>query len=171
MKHNKFLWLVLISTLLQAPIQSQNRILIQELDGVERANEPVTLGVPFSPDSLLDIDQLAIANNGTSVPAQFSTMSHWPDGSIKWVKVDFLANATALTTGADYTIELNATNPLPTTRLLVSENNSKIEVNTGRIYFTISMQGFNLFDELFIDLYQDQVNKSSSNTDKSFAMK
>jgi hypothetical protein len=69
---------------------------VDESAGVERWSEPVTTGVPLQRGSVRDLQQLSIhTRSGESVPAQFRRLSSWPDGSCKWVLVDFQADVAA----------------------------------------------------------------------------
>lgn len=51
---------------------------------------PVTSGVPFPQGALGSADHLALADAaGKSVPLQATVTARWPDGSVKWVLLDF----------------------------------------------------------------------------------
>ena len=53
--------------------------------------QPVTLGVPLPRGSLRDPAMLRLLDSESNpVPLQTTALSHWPDGSIKWVLLDFL---------------------------------------------------------------------------------
>ena len=55
---------------------------------------PVTRGVPLPEGMLRGTDGLSVAHpDGARVPTQFRVIGHWPDGSVKWVLVDFQADA------------------------------------------------------------------------------
>lgn len=130
---------------------AQVSIIIQERDGIARAGEPVTLGVPFAEGELKTGDPVRIVNpSGNTVDAQFKTMALWGDGSIKWLKCDFQADAAANST-VTYTLKTD-TSTTPSTELTVSQNNSSITVTTGPLRFTVSKTAFNLLDQAWLDL-------------------
>jgi hypothetical protein len=58
-----------------------------------RIAEPVTVGVPFPAGVCTDEQRICLSGNSGSVPVQASVLERWPDGSIRWVLLDFQANA------------------------------------------------------------------------------
>ncbi|MDE2800786.1 MAG: hypothetical protein OXI94_19135, partial [Gemmatimonadota bacterium] len=66
---------------------------VQEESGIERRAWPVTRGVPLPQGDVAECADLWLEDaRGRSVPLQSRSLSHWPDGSIKWVLVDFQAD-------------------------------------------------------------------------------
>ena len=58
-----------------------------------RRTWPVTRGVPLPDGAIRDSGRLALFDDGgSSVAAQLRPLARWPDGSIKWVLVDFGAD-------------------------------------------------------------------------------
>jgi hypothetical protein len=54
--------------------------------------EPVTCGVPWPRGSLADPGRLALSDSlGQPVALQARTLAKWPDGSVRWVLLDWLA--------------------------------------------------------------------------------
>ena len=130
-------------------------IIVEERSGLDRNNEPVTLGVALAKGTLTSTNPIRLVDaNGTPVDAQFKTMAVWDDGSIKWLKCDFQASVSANST-AVYSLETNATYT-PTTELTVTENNTAITVTTGPLRFVVSKSNFNLFDQVWLDLNGDR---------------
>jgi len=68
---------------------------ILEDAGFDRKAEPVTLGVPFPKGALKDGDGVRLARDSNVIPCQREITSRWPDGSIRWLLLDFLADANA----------------------------------------------------------------------------
>jgi hypothetical protein len=58
-----------------------------------RQAEPVTLGLPLPMGLVADERCLTLAGAGGNVPLQASVLERWPDGSIRWVLLDFQADA------------------------------------------------------------------------------
>jgi hypothetical protein len=57
---------------------------------------PVSAGIPFSRRSLTDVKNLTLSgSDGKAVPLQAQCLSKWPDGSCRWVLVDFQARVAA----------------------------------------------------------------------------
>lgn len=58
-----------------------------------RLNWPVTSGVPFAQGALASAENVRLEDaSGKPVKAQFTPAAFWPDGSIQWLTVDFLAD-------------------------------------------------------------------------------
>ena len=71
--------------------------------GIDRPDYPVTMGVPFPQGALRSKANLRVEAGGKERPLQTRTMLAWPDGSVKWVLLDF---QTDLEAGKDNRCEL-----------------------------------------------------------------
>lgn len=131
--------------------EAQVDSIVPEPSGQTRQQEPITLGVPFAQGALSSTSQLGImAPNGNPVDAQFSVMSRWRDGSIRWLKCDFQANVAA---NAQFIYQLVTNSTLnSSTDLSVSETSTDIIIHTGPLRFTGSKNNYDLIDEAFLDL-------------------
>src|SRR5579884_2901856 len=100
-------FIFLTSALAQLPVTlTTQEALPANAQGVVRANEPVTVGVPLADsDAIWSVTQLGAT--GTSA-AQFRCLANWPSGNCKWVQVDYVlpnlaqgtqSNTIVLTTG------------------------------------------------------------------------
>jgi hypothetical protein len=79
---------------LGAPLRIE--LTIEEPAGVARNAEPVTVGVPLPAGAVRDLATLWIADaGGRRVATQTRVLERWPDGSARWVLVDFLAGVGA----------------------------------------------------------------------------
>ncbi len=59
---------------------------------MERRLEPVSVGVPFPRGLCTDTGTLGLRDGaGRWIPAQWEVLSRWPDGSVRWALLDFLA--------------------------------------------------------------------------------
>ena len=84
-------------------------IWVREYAGIPRIAEPVTTGVPLPAGRVPGNAALWIADSqGRAVPSQSRVLERWPDGSARWVLVDFLA-----TTGARQTATYSARDGRP----------------------------------------------------------
>lgn len=67
-------------------------IYLNERYGISRQKEPVRIGVPFPKGCVNTPTLLKMkAPNGKKCQFQSKVMSYWPDGSAKWVLIDFFA--------------------------------------------------------------------------------
>lgn len=101
--------------------------------GVNRTNEPVTVGLPI-PDSanLNNINQLGMSG---ATAWQFKQLATWPDGNLKWALVDTEASLTAGGTNTAYTLTTGSGNSAGSN--LGTDNGTTITVATGTATFTI----------------------------------
>lgn len=108
---------------------------------VPAAQWPVTGGVPFPQGQLAGAEQVRLTRDGREVAAQIAPTGTWPDGSLKWVLVTFLADLPA-GGEATYTLEFgrdvkraSAAGPLAT------ESADGVTVSTGALSFLIDRHG------------------------------
>ncbi|HUT36640.1 MAG TPA: hypothetical protein VNE39_24335 [Planctomycetota bacterium] len=66
------------------------KLTVEEPSGVERKGWPVTSGVPFAQGALRDPSAMALyASDGAELPLQTEALARWPDGSVRWLLLDF----------------------------------------------------------------------------------
>lgn len=110
---------------------------------------PVTSGFPF-PKGVFYGNARLLDENYNEIPADFTVLSTWKDGSVKWLLVDFIANV-APNEEKVYYIQygVNQSNYPP---MNISENNKSILVNTGKIKFILNKTCFHFFDKVWINI-------------------
>ena len=89
---------------------------------------------------------------GVGVPAQFRVLSRWPDGSVKWVLVDFQADA-ASSGKAVYTLTDERTGgtgnlpapPAPVASVRIEKTENDLHVDTGALRFRVGRHQYGLF--------------------------
>ncbi len=126
---------------------------VENRASVNRVNEPLTSGVPL-PRGLIFADAasgrlpLKITDQtGKQIPAQFSVSAKWPDGSVRWVLLDFQASVEDEEQAVYY---LEDGIPGDTSYgIKIEESNQKINIDTGKLYFSINKKEGNLFGEVF----------------------
>ncbi|HBY93339.1 MAG TPA: hypothetical protein DEP84_05125 [Chloroflexi bacterium] len=119
----------------------------QLLPGLDRSQEPVTVGLPLPEDAgVSNVTQLGLS--GASA-GQFRVLARWPNGNVKWILVDTLADVSAgtQTRGISLTGGFGSFGG-PN---LAADRGTTIAVNTGPAQFTIRKQGFNLFDAVTVN--------------------
>jgi hypothetical protein len=81
-----------------------------------RSVEAVSCGVPFKGGLLTDEYGCSVVDaSGAVVSSQHAALAHWPDGSIRWLLVEFVIPAG--TSGAGYALDLSARQARPTSRV------------------------------------------------------
>lgn len=129
---------------LNIPITVQEA-LPANIPGRDRANEPVTVGIPLLDSSnIQSVDQLGLMG---SESGQFRVLSRYPSGNVKWVLVDFQASLTA-----ESTSEVVLSNGVGNFggSDLASDNGESITIDTDAAQFTIPKSAFNLFSSVQI---------------------
>lgn len=72
------------------------------------ARWPITTGVPFAQGRLGSPENVRLVQGNEETPAQVRLTARWPDGSVKWLLITFLAAAPA-SGQADYRLECGPT--------------------------------------------------------------
>lgn len=127
----------------------------RELEGFTRRAEPVTVGVILPRGAAAGVESLRVlAPDGKAVPAQFETTATWPDGSTKWLLVDFAADCSANGT-ARYLLTDRAGSEPPATKLSATEQDEGVVVNTGPFRCRLDRKNFNLFGDVYLDHDRD----------------
>jgi len=111
--------------------------------GIDRPRHPVTLGIPFPQNALKNEHELRLEIDGAPVFLQTRTMLTWPDGSVKWVLLDFQAD---LRVGRDSRCRLFygdgvAPEQREETAITVRRNGDGLEISTGPLTFTVTTSG------------------------------
>ncbi|HYH04728.1 MAG TPA: hypothetical protein VEC37_16675, partial [Bacillota bacterium] len=68
------------------------QLVVEKLSRFERVGEPCAVAIPFAQGVLKDGTQLVVCDGETTVPSQNQVTATWPDGSVKWLLIDFLAD-------------------------------------------------------------------------------
>lgn len=109
---------------------------------------PVTSGVPFPQGALgSDLHVRLLDPQGRQAPFQTEVLARWPDGSVKWVLLDFQA-APSVSGGYSLEYGTEVSRQRFPTPLEVVEAADGINVTTGPLRFTISKRRFGLFESL-----------------------
>jgi len=107
---------------------------------------PVAGGVPLGRGLVRSAEEVSIwSAEGRQVPAQVRAMAFWPDGSLKWVFCQFLADP-----ASSYVLKR-----LPNTAfagsLTVEADDAGVTVDTGPLRFTIRKDGSGFLDEVWLE--------------------
>ena len=118
-----------------------------------RRGEPVTCGLPCPRGVLSDLAHLRLVDaEGGARPLQARALDHWPDGSVRWVLLDWLADSPGeltLECGGDEPVEPAPFGPGPLAATGPTEG--IVEVHTGRARFRLRSGGLFPFDSVEVD--------------------
>lgn len=127
-------------------------IVVKEEHGENRRHWPLTRGVPLPKGRVEKVSHLGVRNeSGIPIPAQFRVLSLWPDGSIKWVLVDFNVDVDAHCTVV-FTVHVDqaarVTSSASTIR--VEHLDEVINVDTGPLSFSVNRTTYGLLDKVLL---------------------
>ncbi len=121
-------------------------LIVEEPAGIERIMEPVTCGVPLPEGYASSPGELALSLDGSQLPVEVREVSRWPDGSLRWVHLDFQLSVSAhgscrllLDKGEKVSFD---------SKLEVLEEKNSITVNTGKLEVQVRRARFNVIDML-----------------------
>ena len=72
------------------------QLFVLETSGLDRRGSTVTSGVPFPEGTVQDPGRLTLWDEREDpIPVQCTVLNRWPDGSIRWVLLDFRVDVDA----------------------------------------------------------------------------
>lgn len=110
---------------------------LEERIGIDRVDEPVTVGIPLQPGLAFDPGELVLCDShDRPTRLQVQVLARWRDGSIKWALIDFQANVAA-NGRADYQLRgAKKSERYPSyTGITVQQSFRGVVVDTGRGVF------------------------------------
>ncbi len=115
---------------------SLGTIVLEERYGLSRRGEPVRLGVPLARGRLRPGEPVAVVDEtGAVLPTQAAALDHWSDGSVRWLLVDFAADAEPR---SRTTCSLRpGDSPAPPAPVRVDVTRAGVFVDTGAARFAI----------------------------------
>ncbi len=138
-------WLLLPTVAMSATVP----LTVANPHSVPLVGQPVSSGIPFPKGALASADTVRLTNpDGIPIPLQPETLATWSDGSVKWLLLDFQADAPA-GQSVVYTLQTDGAAAIGHAQpVTVSDAADHLIVDTGAAQFRISKTGFNLFDEV-----------------------
>lgn len=140
------------SLISQNALEYITTIFFAERSGLERVDEPVSFGVPFPHGKVIRQDQLILTDRFDSpLPLQIQTLNRWPDGSVKWALLDFLASVPASTT-VSYQLFHAADAALVRGQngIVIRQAPDALELDTGDCVFRVNTVVCKPFDQVTV---------------------
>lgn len=116
-------------------------------------------GMPFPKGELQDAKRIRLRDSkGDEIPVQTRVLSEWPDGSVRWLFLNF-EDGFAPWQGNGYFLDYGiGVNKIDTqSPLRVREDADAVEVDTGALRAVLSRETFFLFEKVFVDENADGV--------------
>lgn len=126
------------------------KLTIENPETFGRTREPLSAGIPFARGAVADVGRLAAYHDGRPFPAQFTLLSPWEDGSVRWALLDMQGNFKP-GSKTEIAVRASGANPAAPVRVAVTQNDAEILVSTGPMAFTIGRDPFTLFRSLKVD--------------------
>jgi len=110
---------------------------------------PVSCGVPFPEGAVRDLQLLLTDPDGNPVPVQGQPFLYWPDGSVKWARVDGLVRRPQNVAG-EWTLTFGSdVQPIPLPQSArVEQSDEAVVVDTGLIRLVVNRAGENLVESV-----------------------
>jgi len=152
------LMIALFSLVSSAAGNSVN-LTVQEPAGVARAGWPVTSGIPIARGTMQKQDVMhaaLFAADGKEVPLQTEVLACWPDGSVRWLLLDFQIDLTARQSKT-LTFRYGPGVDRQTVQqpVRIKRTSDTVTLDTGAVRCTFSGDRFRLFDAVWLDLDGD----------------
>ncbi len=139
----------ILATLISLPSASALTDTTIHVNGAARASLddwPLVVNLPVAQGTLQPGQALTLAHGSTRLPTQTKVLAKWEDGSVRWLRLDALAD---IPSGGS--LELHPTRgtpPRPKSQLQIRERAEAIEVDTGAVAFEIPRRRFALAENV-----------------------
>ena len=132
----------------QAAAPPDVKLILGDRLGARRVTEAVCSGVPFSKGVLAPNEPMHIqTRDGKAVPTQTRILACWPDGSVRWLLVQFLADCSP-NAEAEYFLK-HGPGPASAATLSVRDGADRVVVDTGAIQATVSKSDLTVLDDVW----------------------
>ena len=129
-------------------------LIVKETQGLERVQEPVTIGIPFPRGKLKNLSSLCVFNEDKKViPFATRILNYWSDKSVKWALFDLQISSSAGKKSHLFIETLsNKSNNLTFKNIVrIEKKEQNIIVQTGKARFYINKSKFKPFSQVIID--------------------
>ncbi|OQX26987.1 MAG: hypothetical protein BWK80_07480 [Desulfobacteraceae bacterium IS3] len=128
-------------------------IILEEIDGIDRHNMPVTVGIPFPKGTLGETAKLSLRDSeGNHKPLQTQTLARWSDNSLKWVLLDFQADVSAKSVSELELILKDAETVSDENSCITVKSNSEgFIVDTNSASFSVNSKTFKPFERVAVN--------------------
>lgn len=126
---------------------------VDEPSGVARAGWPITSGVPFAQGALADAKRVTLQGaDGRGVPLQADVLARWPDGSVRWLLVDFQVDLAAKEKKSFTLRDAPGAGAAPiATPVRVRAEGKRTTIETGRLRLELNADAFDPLGAVWLD--------------------
>ncbi len=112
---------------------------------------PMRLGIPFPPGAITQPESLRLYCGDRPVTADATPLLRWPDGSVQWMLLRFLARGEHGPSAYRLSADNPEKSPGAEARLRFSESDDGTRIDTGRAVFTVAKDFLRPFQSVAID--------------------
>jgi len=126
-------------------------IIIEEISGINRTNEPVSVGIPFPEGVLRETSGLVLHDPAeVNIPLQTQVLATWTDGSLKWVLLDFQVSVES-EHKKELSLIINKSEPVSDKPIIsVQQNPDNLLIDTKAASFFVNKSIFKPFDSVAV---------------------
>jgi len=165
---------LMISGLSVVPTQGEAlplrvRLTVADRLGIARVEEAVCSGVPFAKSTLRPDQPMHVeTETGRPLPTQTRVLGRWPDGSVKWLLVQFLADCPPRAQRA-YTL-VPGNGPQPMCPVDVRQEADEIRIGTGWLRIRMPKNRLIGFDDVLLHSDEVDLRLASGGTPMRFVL-
>lgn len=115
---------------------------VEEIWHTKKEAEPVRFGLPLPEGLVSNPDEIALELDGVGLALQTRVLSRWPDGSVRWMLIDFQAD---LDLRSPCELRILRRDPMPhpvsERRVRIDESDDAVVVSTGTFVVRIPRAG------------------------------
>jgi hypothetical protein len=112
----------------------------EKLSKFPREEEPSTIAVPFAEGIVSDSSKVSVLDGNKVVPTQTRVTAKWPDGSVKWLLLHFLADLPA-NLGKQFVISTDCETVSPSQAVGLQQSDESLVITTGELVAELSSPG------------------------------
>lgn len=116
---------------------SNSRLPVLDIAAADPHGLPVVVGVPFPRGMVTDLSQICVCDaNDEPRPTAAKAHVTWPDGSPRWVLLQFLATSTGR-----HVVQVDRTPPAPQQPVSVTQVGARTVIDNGLLQVTLAADG------------------------------
>ncbi|MBM4033838.1 MAG: hypothetical protein FJ291_18950 [Planctomycetes bacterium] len=116
---------------------------------VARRGATITSGIPFAKGVLKDAAKLSVSFRGQPIPAQFTPLALWDDGSVRWALMDCQVDLPA-GGSAELVVRDHGGNMPPAAPVQVSDTADALLISNGQLELLVDKKKANLLTSLHL---------------------
>ena len=127
---------------------------INEIVGIERVREPISIGIPFPKGEIYDASLLFVSDkDGKDIPFAARALNNWSDGSLRWILFDLQISLMPHEEKSFYMIKSSKTKNYDIFPYIVDieENDKEFVIRTGKAIFRLDRVTFRPFKKVTLN--------------------